>query len=74
VVISEVIPTNIHHPNETAIPTTHNHKCASGPFAVELLVAFFAGDLSLTLPTADCSMIHDCRCEHPGTLLFARIT
>jgi hypothetical protein len=45
-----IIPADVHEPDEAALSTARNRKCASKIWAVELLVVLLAGDLPPTLP------------------------
>jgi hypothetical protein len=49
-VTPEVIPANVHQPDEPVLLAARNCKCAGKPVAVELLVVLLAGDLLPVLP------------------------
>jgi hypothetical protein len=49
-VTPEVIPADVHQPDESELLAARNRKCAGKPVAVELLVVLLAGDLLPVLP------------------------
>jgi hypothetical protein len=60
-VTPEVIPADVHQPDEAALPAARNRKCASKISAVEALVVLLAGNLPPAFPSAGVSTSHDFR-------------